>query len=171
MTDLSRLDVRQAEVCRLVASGVSVKDAALRVHVHPKVIWHWRKRTRGFALRLDTARANSKQKRDFARQERFLELVRGGMPSTRAAPQVGGNMCTVYRWRNTDPTFARRYLELVGATGRLYGRDRVLLDRLRAGDTLADACAEARLCVSTVYYWERRAPLLWAEVQKARAAA
>lgn len=171
MTDLTKLADRQAEVVRLVASGLEVREAAARVFVQRRAVANWRRVTPGFAERLDHAKHVARIRRTQGQKDRLLDIIMSGRSVVFAATEIGVARGTVTHWRRMDAAFAADYARAVGPTHKTYGRELRLILFLSRGYGIKEAAKAAGLSFATVYTWQKRAPELWAEIQRARAAA
>lgn len=171
---LDVLAVRQARLVQLVREGQAVAEAAGMVFVAVGTVQKWREKSPAFRERLDQAKRDARIMRRRRLQHEFLARVERGQSMADALRELGLGPAQATNWlrqgrRRRDVWFEREWRRVRGPTGRIGDRFTRLLDELRRGASMKEACQAVRLDGATPYRWKRSRPDLWQAVEAARA--
>lgn len=163
--DLTTLAGRQACVLWHVGLGRQVREAARLAGVADRMPAEWRRKTPGFAARLDEAKRRGwvLQHRHGARAngrlaEAFLARLRRGQQPSQALKEMGGlRWGRIPSWSRSVPGFHAEYAALRRAAGtgpaRINPRARAVARGLEDGLNMAQACHAAGIRVTSVQRW------------------
>lgn len=173
--DLTTLAGRQACVLWYVGLGKQVREAALLAGVTKRAPTQWRRKTQGYAERLDEAKARGaamqrrRGERPYWRKaEAFLAKVRRGKRPQEALREMGLTWGYIASWSRCVPGFRAEYRNVREAQApkprRVNPTAFAVADGLKAGLTMKEACRRAGIRNTTALAWKYRGTPEWGVV-------